>query len=445
MPTKPKKAIHQNAPLVLTLGFLVTILIGTVLLMQPIASLSGEFTPFIDALFTATSATCVTGLVVYNTAAYWSSFGHVVIIALIQIGGLGFMAMTILIALVLQRKITLSDRLIIKEQFGKESLTGMVRWMQYIVLVTLAIEGVGALLLSTQLIPLYGVGKGIWYSVFHAISAFCNAGFDIFGDSLVPFQLNPVITLTIAFLIILGGLGFGVYLDVFSRKKNRVMTLHTKLVLMITAGLLISGTVFFFLLEDRNPETMLGMPVWSKWMAAFFQSVTTRTAGYYSIPQGGIYEVSAMLTIFLMFIGGSPASTAGGIKTTTFGVLLLSTRAQLRGEENIEVFRRSISSDVVMRALAIIMIALGWVVFVSTFLAFHENAPYVTALYETVSAFATVGLTIDFTPDLSTVSKALLSLTMYMGRVGPVTLAYALIKRRKPKDSVNAYGNVMVG
>ena len=252
-------------------------------------------------------------------------------------------------------------------------------------------------------------------AVFHAVSAFCNAGFDIFGDSLVPFQLNPVITLTIAFLIILGGLGFGVYLDVFSRKKNRVMTLHTKLVLMITAGLLISGTVFFFLLEDRNPETMLGMPVWSKWMAAFFQSVTTRTAGYYSIPQGGIYEVSAMLTIFLMFIGGSPA------------------------------FRRSISSDVVMRALAIIMIALGWVVFVSTFLAFHENAPYVTALYETVSAFATVGLTIDFTPDLSTVSKALLSLTMYMGRVGPVTLAYALIKRRKPKDSVNAYGNVMVG
>lgn len=428
----------------LALGFLITILMGTFLLMQPIASKAGIETPFIDALFTATSATCVTGLVIYNTLAHWTTFGHVVIILLIQIGGLGFMAMTILIAMGLKRKITLSDRLVIKEQFGQESLTGMVRWMRYIVLVTLGIEGIGAILLSTQLIPEYGIRKGIWYSVFHSISAFCNAGFDLFGDSLVPYQLNPVITLTIAFLIVIGGLGFGVYLDLFSRKKHQI-TLHTKLVLTITAFLLVSGTILFFFLEDGNPSTMQEMPLWAKWMAAFFQSVTTRTAGYYSIAQGGMYEVTAVLSIILMFIGGSPAGTAGGIKTTTFAVLLLSTRAQLKGQEKIEVFNRTISSDVVTRALTIIMLGLCWVIGLSFFISVTEGFAFITTLFETVSAFATVGLTIDLTPELSAISKALLSLTMYMGRVGPVTLAYALIKRRKPKDSVNAYGNVMVG
>lgn len=444
MPTKPKKTIQQNPPLFLALGFMITILIGTILLMQPIASKAGIVTPFIDALFTATSATCVTGLVVYNTLAHWTTFGHVVIILLIQIGGLGFMAMTILIAMALNRKITLSDRLVIKEQFGQESLTGMVRWMRYIVLVTLGIEGVGAILLSTQLIPEYGIGKGIWYSVFHSISAFCNAGFDLFGDSLVPYQLNPVVTLTIAFLIVIGGLGFGVYLDLFSRKKHQI-TLHTKLVLSITAILLVSGTILIFFIEDGNPATMHELPIWAKWMAAFFQSVTTRTAGYYSISQGGMYEVTAVLSIILMFIGGSPAGTAGGIKTTTFAVLLLSTRAQLKGQEKIEVFNRTISSDVVTRALTIIMLGLCWVIGLSFFISVTEGFAFITTLFETVSAFATVGLTIDLTPELSAISKALLSLTMYMGRVGPVTLAYALIKRRKPKDSVNAYGNVMVG
>ncbi len=444
MPTKPKKTIQQNPPLFLALGFMITILIGTMLLMQPIASKAGIVTPFIDALFTATSATCVTGLVVYNTLAHWTTFGHVVIILLIQIGGLGFMAMTILIAMALNRKITLSDRLVIKEQFGQESLTGMVRWMRYIVLVTLGIEGVGAILLSTQLIPEYGIGQGIWYSVFHSISAFCNAGFDLFGDSLVPYQLNPVVTLTIAFLIVIGGLGFGVYLDLFSRKKHQI-TLHTKLVLSITAILLVSGTILIFFIEDGNPATMHELPTWAKWMAAFFQSVTTRTAGYYSIAQGGMYEVTAVLSIILMFIGGSPAGTAGGIKTTTFAVLLLSTRAQLKGQEKIEVFNRTISSDVVTRALTIIMLGLCWVIGLSFFISVTEGFAFITTLFETVSAFATVGLTIDLTPELSAISKALLSLTMYMGRVGPVTLAYALIKRRKPKDSVNAYGNVMVG
>ncbi|NLK57656.1 MAG: Trk family potassium uptake protein [Tissierellia bacterium] len=435
---------QKNPPLVLAVGFLFMIAVGTLLLMHPVSSAAGVGTTFMDAFFTATSATCVTGLAVVNTAVYWSVFGQAVILVLIQIGGLGFMTMTVLIAMLLHKKITLSDRLVIKEQFGQESLTGMVRWMRYIMLATLGVEMLGAVFLSTQWIPLYGWKTGLWYSVFHAVSAFCNAGFDLFGDSLLPFQANSVVQLTIAALIIAGGLGFSVHMDLFRRNRKR-WQLHTKLVLSMTMFLLAGGTLLFFLIESKNPATWATLPVWERWQAAFFQSVTTRTAGFYSVSQSNLTEISLVLSIFLMFIGGSPAGTAGGIKTTTFAVLLLSTRAQIQGASHIEVFKRSIHSDVVMRALTMIMIALVWVISISFILAVKENIPYLQSIYETVSAFATVGLTMDLTPRLSTLSKVLLAITMYAGRVGPVTLAYALIQRKKKADYRSAEGNVMVG
>lgn len=440
-----RKTIAQNPPLFLALGFLVTILIGTLLLAQPIASADGSSTSIVNALFTATSATCVTGLVVYNTAQHWSTFGHAVILLLIQIGGLGFMAMTILIAMVLHRKITLSDRLIIREQFGQSSLTGMVRWIRYVVVFTLLAELIGAVLLATQMVPMYGWARGVWYSVFHAVSAFCNAGFDLTGSNLEVFHLNPTVLLTVSALVIVGGLGFGVYLDLFTKKRQKHKSLHTKLVLVITGILLLFGTLLFFVMEDGNPNTMAHMPLWGKWLNAFFQSVTTRTAGFNALPQQSMYEVSGVLTIFLMFVGGSPGGTAGGIKTTTLGVLLLAMRSQIRGEPTIHAFNRSISSDVVMRSLTIIMLSMSWILFVSFFIALRENTVYTRALYETVSAFGTVGLSLDFTGQLSVSSKLLLTITMFLGRLGPVTIAYAIIRKRKPSDVVNAYGNVMVG
>ena len=439
------KPLHQHPSLYLAIGFLVIILLGTALLASPFSTRSGQMPSIVDAFFTATSATCVTGLVVFPTAGYWSIFGQVVILCLIQIGGLGFMAMTVLIAMLLHRKITLSDRLIIKEQFGQRSLTGMVRWMLYIIGVTFLIEAAGAVLLSTQLIPRYGWGQGIWFSVFHAVSAFCNAGFDLFGtSSLQPFENNHVMLLTVSFLIVSGGLGFGVYLDVFNRKTRRV-SLHTKLVLAVSGLLLLSGALLFYFIENGNPETLGHLSQGSRWLGAFFQSVTTRTAGFFSFSQSGMYEISAVLSILLMFVGGSPAGTAGGIKTTTVAVLFLSMRAQLRGDEQIAVFGHGIAADVVMRALTIIMLGLLWVTGVSFVIAAGENISYVPALFETVSAFGTVGLTMDLTPELGTCSKILLAFTMYAGRVGPVTLALALVKKKNPGAHAHAEGNVMVG
>lgn len=438
-----RKRIQQNPPLYLAIGFLFVILTGAGLLTLPISHTNNQFAPFIDALFTATSATCVTGLTVFNISTDFTLFGQTVLLTLIQIGGLGFMAMTILIAVVLNRKITLSDRLIIKEQFGQDNLRGMVRWMRYVVIFSLGVELVGALILSTQWVPQFGFRRGIWYSVFHSISAFCNAGFDLFGDSMVQFRTNPIILLPIAFLIIIGGLGFGVYLDFFTHKRQK--SLHTKLVIGMTAILLIGGMIGFFLLEDANANTIAQQSVSTQWLNAFFQSATTRTAGFFSFGQAQMLEMSVILTVLLMLIGGSPAGTAGGMKTTTVAVLLLSTYSQLRGKEDVEIFHRTISKETVLRATTIIILSLFWVMTVSLIITIVENIAFLQALFETVSAFATVGLTMDLTTHLTSLSKILLILSMYIGRVGPVTIAYALFKTKKRKETTSANGKVMVG
>lgn len=434
-----------NPPRVLALGFASLILLGGILLNLPIATQNGQSIGLINAIFTSASAVCVTGLVVVNTGLYWSLFGQIVIIILIQMGGLGFMTMATIVALILGKKITLKERLIIKEQLNQETMSGLVKLTKYVILSTFLIEGIGALLLSIRFIPLYGWVKGIWFSVFHAISAFCNAGFDITGDSLVPFVGDYIINLTIAGLIILGGLGFSVYIDISKNKNLKKLHLHSKLVLSITGILLLIGMALFFLIEFGNPIALKGLSLSEKLLASFFQSTVTRTAGFNSVNISVIRDTSAFLFIILMFIGGSPGSTAGGIKTTTIGVLALTTIALIKGDRDVVAFKRRISDDVINKSLSIVMIGLLLIIVVSFILTITESGIFLDLLFETTSAFATVGLSRGVTPNLTNIGKTIIMLTMYAGRVGPLTMAFAFGQKKKHKKYRYSEGNIIVG
>lgn len=434
-----------NPPRVLALGFASLIILGGILLNLPIATQNGESIGLINALFTSASAVCVTGLVVVNTGLYWSLFGQIVIIILIQMGGLGFMTMATIVALILGKKITLKERLVIKEQLNQETMSGLVKLTKYVIVSTFLIEGIGALLLSIRFIPLYGWGKGIWFSVFHAISAFCNAGFDITGDSLVPFVGDYIINLTIAGLIILGGLGFSVYIDISKNKSLKKLHLHSKLVLSLTGILLLVGMVLFFLIELGNPIALSGLSSSNKILASFFQSVVTRTAGFNSVNISLIKDTSAFLFIILMFIGGSPGSTAGGIKTTTIGVLALTTIALIKGDKDVVAFKRRISDDVINKSLSIVVIGILLIIVVSFILTITENGIFLDLLFETTSAFATVGLTRGITPNLTNIGKTIIILTMYAGRVGPLTMAFAFGQQKRHKKYRYSEGNIIVG
>ncbi len=434
-----------NPPAVLAVGFLSLILMGTILLNLPIASKTGEKIGFINALFTASSAVCVTGLVVVNTAEFWSLFGQIVIILLIQMGGLGFMTMATSVALLLGKKIRLKERLIIKEQLNHKSMGGLVKLTKYVIYATLSIEAFGAFLLSFRFIPMHGVAKGIWFSIFHSISAFCNAGFDIMGNSLVPFVGDGFFNVVIAFLVILGGLGFSVYIDIYRHRGFRKLSLHSKIVIFMTILLLSIGTIGLFVIEYNNKGTIAEFNLKTKFIASFFQSAITRTAGFNSVALGALKDTSVFLMIILMFIGGSPGSTAGGIKTTTFGVLILTTLSTIKGEKDVVIFNRRISHEMVNRSLAIIMIALTMIIVVSFTLSIIENVELLDIMFETTSAFATVGLTRGITPTLSDLGKILIAGTMYMGRVGALTMAFALGQRRRHKTYREAEENIMIG
>ena len=336
------RMIELNPPRVLALGFAGLILLGSILLNLPIATKTGESIGFINSLFTSASAVCVTGLVVVNTGKYWSLFGQIIIICLIQMGGLGFMTMATLVALILGKKITLKERLVIKEQLNQGSMSGLVKLTKYVIFSTLAIEGIGAVLLSIRFIPIYGFVKGLWFGIFHSISAFCNAGFDITGNSIVPFVGDVVINLTIAFLIIIGGLGFSVYIDITKNKKFKRLSLHSKLAIMITIVLIVAGMILVYAIEWNNPETFKYLSGKEKIVASFFQSVVPRTAGFNSIDISKIKDTTAFVMIILMFIGGSPGSTAGGIKTTTFGAIVLATLTVIKGNKDVEAYKKTI-------------------------------------------------------------------------------------------------------
>ncbi|WP_313344982.1 TrkH family potassium uptake protein [Sedimentibacter sp.] len=426
--------IKKNPYLVFIFGFALIIFIGTILLTFPVASRDGNSVGFVNAFFTATSATCVTGLVVVNTATHWSIFGKAVIAVLIQIGGLGVMTMTAMISFFIGKKISLKTRVLIMEERSVDELQGVVRLTKNILLYTFLMELFGALLLSLVFIKDYGVLKGIGFSIFHAISSFCNAGFDLIGNSMINYVDNPIITLAVCGLVVVGGIGYFVLWDIHVSKKFRMLTLHSKLVLIITGLLLFIGTGLFFLLEYNNPGTIGALDLPGKVNASIFQAVNPRTAGFNSIPLENLRMATAVITVILMFIGGSPVSTAGGIKTTTIGVLIISFYNLFKGKRDFEVFERRILPETTIRAAAILLISLFLIMIVSTILSVTEETSgfdFLDILYETVSAFGTVGLSRGITSALSTAGKLVVSMLMFVGRVGPITVAYALLRQNK--------------
>lgn len=426
---------HFRPAQILLLGFATLIIVGTILLMLPVAARSGHSTPFLTALFTATSAVCVTGLVVVDTAAHHSLFGQLVILGLIQVGGLGIMTMTTLFALLVGRKINLRERLVIQESLNALRLEGVVSLVKSIIGMTLLIEGVGGLLLSLRFIPQLGWARGIYYGFFHSISSFCNAGFDLFGivsgrfSSLTAYTGDTVVSLTIPLLIILGGLGFVVIRDVYNNRRFSKLLLHSKVALVITAVLVVGGTILFWLLEQGNALEQLspGGAV----LASFYQAVTTRTCGSNTLNIGTLRGATQFFMIMFMFIGASPGSTGGGIKTTTLGVLLAATWSAVRGKTCAEAFERSIPGSIIFKAIAVFMLAIFLVAIVTMMLAITEKTSFLAILFETTSAFGTVGLTMGLTPHLSKFGQVLIIMTMYAGRLGPLTVALAFWQRQQ--------------
>ncbi len=450
-----KKSVNTlNPSQIMVIGFATVILIGAILLSLPIATQTGERIPFLDALFTSTSAVCVTGLVVVDTATYWSTFGQVVIILLIQVGGLGFMTISTLFALITKKRINLKERLLIQESLNQVDLSGLVKLSRYVLLMTFTIEGIGALILSTAFIPEFGLTKGIWYSIFHSISAFCNAGFDLMGTvsgpftSLTKYVNNVTISLTISALIILGGIGFPVILDVVKNKKPTKFSMHTKVVLVSTVLLILLGMTFILGVEYSNPKTLGKLSLKGKLLSSFFQSVTTRTAGFNTIDLTLLHQGSLFVMILLMFIGAAPCSTGGGIKVTTLSTIILSVRSFLFGKEDIEVFERRVSISTVRKSIGVFFIGMLAVLIGIVMISLTENSfDLIESAFEVVSAFATVGLSIGGSPNLTIVGKILIMLYMFMGRVGLLTIFLALMSKNSGRKQVIRYpeGKIIVG
>ncbi|OMD58382.1 Trk family potassium uptake protein [Paenibacillus odorifer] len=441
------KFLKLSPPQILVLGFASIILIGALLLMLPISSTSGNSVEFIDALFTSTSATCVTGLVVLDTGISFTIFGKTVIMILIQIGGLGFMTMATLFSLVLKRKISLRDRLILQEAMNQGSMEGIVRLIRRVLIYSLVIEGCAAVLLSIRWAFDMPLGKAIYYGIFHAVSMFNNAGFDIFGDfrSLTDYVYDPLVNIIVMFLIVSGGIGFIVMSDLVEFRVTRRLSLHSKVVLSTSTGLILIGALVIFIFEFTNTRTLGSLNFGGKILSAFFQSVSPRTAGANTVDIAGLRQATQFFIVILMFIGASPGSTGGGIKTTTFTMMIGAVIAMLRGREDVVLFRYRLAQERIYKALTITLLALLLIASVSMILSTTEDSNFLAILFETTSAFATVGLTMGLTPELSAIGKILLCLTMFAGRLGPLTLAYAL----GPKQGKPLYkypeGKIIIG
>ena len=442
------KNIKLNPVQILALGFALVIFTGAVLLTLPISSADGTSTNFIDSLFTSTSAVCVTGLVTVDTGTHWNYFGKTVIMFLIEIGGLGFMSFATLFALLLGKKITLKERLVLQEAMNTFNIQGLVKMAKYVLAFTFSVQIIGALLLSTQFIPDYGLGKGIYFSIFHAVSGFCNAGFDLIGNfsSLTSYAENPVIILTIASLIAIGGLGFSVWLEIYNYRGLKKLSLHARVAILMTISLIVGGAILMFLFEFNNPGTMKNMSFKGKILSSIFASVTPRTAGFNSISTADMSMAGRFLTIILMFIGGSPGSTAGGIKTTTAAILLMTIVSIIKGREDTEISKRKIPKDLVYKAFALSTLALTLVIGVTMILSITEvGASFEYILYEVTSAFGTVGITLGLTTKLSFIGKILIILTMYCGRVGPMTVILALANKKGKSSIKYPEDKILVG
>lgn len=433
---------------ILALGFFIVILIGGFILSLPISSVDGNYTNFLDSLFTSTSAVCVTGLITIDTGTYWSLFGQWVILLLIEIGGLGFMSLTTFIAVLLGKKITLRDRLIMQEAMNTFKIEGIIKMVQYVLGFTLIVQLVGALILSSQFIPQFGLGKGIFYSIFHSVSAFCNAGFDLNGNfsSLTSYASNSIVLLTLSLLIIIGGLGFTVVLEINNYKKRKRISINSKIVLVVTASLVIAGTLLMLFFEYKNPETIGMMSIKDKIVNAYFAAVTPRTAGFNSISTDGMTMAGKFLTIILMFVGGSPGSTAGGLKTTTIGILVITVICVLTGKEETEAFGRRFSKETVYKSFTIVFVGVMWVVGVTLLLTINEpEQSFINLFYEATSAFGTAGLSTGVTQEIGTFSKIILMISMYIGRVGPLTVLFAIINRKKRTGYKYPEGKILIG
>lgn len=445
------KKHELKPPQILVIGFALIILVGALILSLPIASASGKPLPFLDALFTATSATCVTGLVVVDTGTYFSVFGKVVIILLIQVGGLGFMTMSTLFAMVLRKRISLKERLILQEAMNQSSMEGIVGLIRRVILYSLTIEFIAAVIFAARWSVDLGMEKAIFFGLFHAISFFNNAGFDLFGSVTGPFSSltayadDVIVNVVSMGLIILGGIGFVVMADLMDYKTTRRLSLHSKVVLSSTGILILIGAVVMFVFEFTNQRTLGSLSMPGKVLASFFQSVTPRTAGANTLDIGSMRQASQFFIIILMFIGASPGSTGGGIKTTTFTMLFGAIIAMIRGKEDIVLFRYRLGKDRILKAITLTMIALFLVIIVTMLLTTTEKHSFLMILFEVTSAFGTVGLTMGLTPDLSFFGKILIALTMFAGRLGPLTLAYAL----GPKTDKELYrypeGKITIG
>ena len=449
---RTKKKLSLSTTQIILLSFLLVILLGSGLLSLPISTADGQGVPYIDALFTATTATCVTGLVTVTTATAWSWFGQAVILLLIQIGGLGVVTVVSWLLLLMHRRLGLKGNLLLQDAFNLNSLSGLSKFVKNVVAGTLLVEGVGAALYMTVFVPRFG-WRGVWISVFNAVSAFCNAGMDIIGEtSLCDYATNPIVNGVTAALIILGGVGYIVWWDVLrvlrtpNRRRWRHLTLHSKIVLSTTAILLLGGGAVIFAAEYCNPATIGGLGLWDKIQISLFQSVTTRTAGFASVPQEGLTNAGSLVCCLLMFIGGSPVGTAGGIKTATLAVLAASAFCTVTGRQQVSLFHRNLSPDTVRKATAVTGLSFA-ILFLSTLsLSLVTEASFVDILYETVSATATVGLTRGVTPLLNLWGKLVIIATMYFGRIGPISLAIALSTRRETVNTVkNPTEDISVG
>lgn len=430
----------------IALTFVGLILVGALLLMLPIASTDGSSLSFVDALFTATSASCVTGLVVVDTGTYFSVFGQLVVIALIQLGGLGLVLFATLFSVVMRKKIDLQSRLNIQASLNQNELDGVVRMSLRIAKYTAAIEAFFGTVLALRFFPEYGL-KGIYFGYWHAVSAFCNAGFDLFGhyQSLTAFVGDPVVNLSICLCIILGGLGFAVMRDVLKKRNFRQLKLHSKLVLTVTATLIVVGTAVIAFLEWHNPGTLGSLSGSDALWASFMQSVSPRTAGFNTIDMNALRIPTMIFIILLMFIGASPASTGGGIKTTTFALILLNISQVVRGRSECEIFGRRVGNDTIFQAFAITSMSMLWVVSATLLVTCLEDTSFLYALFEVVSAFATVGLSTGLSQHICTASKIILILSMYAGRVGFMTFALALTAQKPEKHIHYPKENIIIG
>jgi len=444
---KPVRWIRFNPAQILVLGFLCLIAVGTFLLMLPISTQDRHHLSLIDALFEATSAVCVTGLVVVDTKTTFTLFGQTVLMLLIQIGGLGFMTFGILIALSLKKSIGMKERLVIQASLNQLTIGGMVKLVKFVLIFTFIVEGLGALLLTARWESDFGLGKAMYYGLFHSISAFNNAGFDLMGNysSMTNFAGDPMVVLTLTSLVIIGGIGFFVIYDILNKKSFRKFSLHTKIALYMTIFLILFGTISILALEYNNPGTMGELSLKDKLLAAYFHGVVPRTAGFNSLDMTEFTLSTQFITMMLMFIGGGSGGTAGGIKVTTFALVLLAVWFVIRKKDNVNIMSRRISNELIYRAFSITVYSIGIIFFTLFILTITEDATLNVLSFEVISAFGTVGMSLGLTPELSPIGKVLISFLMFIGRVGPLTLAFALAKEHNKEPFKYVKEDIMIG